>query len=115
MGSLEFFLEPERREVLPSIAISSAGVLMSAEIQGDEAAPERLGVERGEDVAQMVVRRRAVLEGKEPPQERELGSTEAGDVREAVRPGDHRQQAEQQYLVERIGDLAALPRVRHLF
>ena len=80
-----------------------------------EATPKGLGVERGEDVAQMIVRRRAVFEGQKPLQKRQLGSAETGDVGEAVRAGDHRQQAKQQYLVERISDLAALPRVRHRF
>jgi len=29
IGPLEFFLDPERREVLPSMAMTSAGVLTS--------------------------------------------------------------------------------------
>ena len=36
---------------------------------GDEAASERLGVERGEDVAEMIMRRRAVLERPEAAQQ----------------------------------------------
>jgi len=33
IGSLEFFLEPDRREVLASMAMTSAGVLTSVETQ----------------------------------------------------------------------------------
>jgi hypothetical protein len=33
IGSLAFFFEPERREVLPSMAMTSAAVLISAETQ----------------------------------------------------------------------------------
>ena len=59
---LEVF-EPDRRRVLPSTAITSAETPVCAATQANKATPEWLGVERGQDVAQVVVRRRSVLEG----------------------------------------------------
>src|ERR1700740_1743448 len=39
---------------------------------------------------------------------------EPGYVRDRLRPGDDGEQAQQQNLIERIFDLAALPNVRHI-
>jgi|SRR5271156_1922062 len=47
-----------------------------------EAALERRRVERGEDVAQMIMRRSAILERSEPAQEGELLLAETGDLGE---------------------------------
>jgi hypothetical protein len=55
---------------------------------------EFLGVERGEDVAQLVMRRRAIRERSEPAQKRALLRPEAGDFHEALGPRQHRQQAQ---------------------
>ena len=81
---------------------------------GDKATPERLGVERGQDVAQVVVRRRSVLEGSEASEKGQLVPAEPGYIRDRLRPGDDGEQAQQQNLIERIFDLAALPNVRQI-
>ena len=73
---------------------------------GDEAALELFGVESREQIAELIVRRRAVLERSEPAQERELPLAELRDLDPALRAGQHRQQAQQQHLVEPIPDLA---------
>nr|WP_281433653.1 hypothetical protein [Methylosinus sp. H3A] len=82
---------------------------------GDEAALERLRVERGENVAEMVVRQRAVFEWPEATQQVELFLAEPRDVGEGLRPGQHGEQAQEQDLVERIDDLPGLPAIRHIF
>jgi hypothetical protein len=73
---------------------------------------ELLRVERGEDVAELIMRRRAIRERPEPAQKREFPRPEAGDIDEALGPRQNRQQADQQHLIERVDHLAPLPRVR---
>jgi hypothetical protein len=73
-----------------------------------------LGVEGGEDIAEVVVRRRAVAKRTEPPQKRQLLAPEAGNIDEGLRPGQHREQTQQQHLLERVRNLATLARVRHV-
>src|SRR5436190_419714 len=121
MGALPLDFWPERREVLPSMAITSAGVPTSAATQrrpsgdpGNEATLERLGVNRGEDVAQVIVRRRPIAKRPEAAQQRELLRPEPGDIDEGLRPGQHREQRQHKHLVERIHHLAALARVRQI-
>src|SRR6516164_699409 len=109
IGSLAFFLEPERREVLPSMAMTSARVLMSAETPGDETPAEGLRVERGEDVAEMIMRRRPACERPKAAQESELLLAKTRDVGEGLGPCQYGQQAQEQDLVERINDLPRLP------
>ena len=82
---------------------------------GGEATLELLGVERGQDVTQVVVRRRAVLERTEAAQQRELLGPEQRDLGEALCTGQHRKQTQQQDLIERIGNLALLARVLQVF
>ena len=62
----------------------------------------------------MIVRRRAIAKRPEPAQKIELLLAEPGDIDEGLRPGQHRQQTQQQHLVERINHLAALPRIRQI-
>ena len=81
---------------------------------GDEATLERLGVERGQDVAQVVVRRRSIRKRPEASEKSQLMPTEPGYVRDRLRAGDDRQQAQQQNLIERIFDFAALPDIRQI-
>ena len=81
---------------------------------GDEAALELLGVERGQDIAEVIVRRRAILERAEAAQKLELLVAEEGDIDEGLRPGQHREQTQQQHLVERVRHLALLARVRQI-
>ena len=66
---------------------------------GHEAALELLGVQGGEDVAQMVMGWRARGERPKPAQQVELLVAEAGDVGDGLRPGQHRKQAQEQHLV----------------
>lgn len=79
---------------------------------GDEALLERLRIQTGEKGAELVVRGRAVGERTEPAQQCELLLAEPGDVHDRLSSRQHRQQAEQQHLVERVDHLAALARVR---
>jgi len=81
---------------------------------GHETALELLRVEGGEDVAEMIVRRRAVEEWTEAPEQVEFHATESGDIDEGFGSGQHREQRQQEYLLERIHDLAALSRIRHI-
>ena len=97
------------------MAMTSAGVLVKRRNPGDKAALERLRVERGENIAQMIMRRRAVCERPEPAQKIELLLAKTGDVGEGLRPRQHRQQAQQQDLIERIDDFPGLTLIRHIF
>jgi hypothetical protein len=63
----------------------------------------------------MVMRRCAVLERAEAAQQFELFATEQGDVDDGLGPDQHGEQAKQEDLVERIGDLAWLARVFQVF
>ncbi len=76
---------------------------------------ERLRVERGENVAEVVVRRRPVCERPEATQQVEFLLAESRDIGEGLRPGQHGEQAQEQDLVERIDDLPGLPAIRHIF
>jgi hypothetical protein len=60
---------------------------------GDKTALKRLGIERGEDIAEMVMRRRAARKGPKTAQETQLPIAKIRDVRERFRPRQHRQQA----------------------
>ena len=81
---------------------------------GYEAALERLGVEDGEDVAQMVMGRRARREGAKTARQVELLLAETGDVGHRLGPGQHRQKAQKQHLGQRVHHLSALPDVRQI-
>ena len=82
---------------------------------GDETPAEGLRVERGEDVAEMIMRRRPACERPKAAQESELLLAKTRDVGEGLGPCQYGQQAQEQDLVERINDLARLPMVRHVF
>src|SRR3954447_25698449 len=75
---------------------------------GDETALERLSVQSGQDVAKMIVSWRAVGEWPEAAQQVALFLTKPGDVSNRLGSGQHREQAQQQNLVQRVGHLAAL-------
>ena len=72
---------------------------------------ELLSVEGGENVAQMIMLRRAVLKRAKAAQEIELLAAEQGDIDDGLGDGQHGKQAEEQDLLEPIGDLALLARV----
>src|SRR6185295_8747945 len=119
MGALPLDFWPERREVLPSrgLAVNGDHLGRRSDQRGDpgnEATLERLGVNRGEDGAQVIVRRRPIAKRPEAAQQRELLRPEPGDIDEGLRPGQHREQRQHKHLVERIHHLAALARVRQI-
>jgi hypothetical protein len=62
----------------------------------------------------VVVRRRSIRKPPEASEKSQLMPTEPGNVRDRLRAGDDRQQAQQQNLIERIFDLAALPDIRQI-
>jgi len=76
-----------------------------------EAALEGRGVERGKNIAEVVVGRRSVAKRPEPAQKVDLLLAEPGDIDERLRSAQHRQQTQQQHLGERIDNLAGLARV----
>ena len=78
---------------------------------GDEAALELIGVERREDIAEVIMRRRAILERAEPAEQLKLLGAEKCDLREAFRASQHGKQAQQQNLIQRVGHLAKLAMV----
>ena len=81
---------------------------------GGEAALELLDVEGGENFAEPVVRRRAVLELGEALQQSEFGLAEPRDVDEVVRSREDRQETENQDFRQRIDHLARLSMVPQL-
>jgi hypothetical protein len=81
---------------------------------GDEATLEGLGVQRGENVTEVIVRRRSILERSEASEQSQFQPAESGDVGDRLRPGYEGEQAQQQNLVQRIFDLAALSGVRQI-
>src|ERR1700690_4153629 len=99
------------------LAVDRHHALRNADQRGDpghEAALEVLRVERGEDVAEMVVRWRTVEEWPEASQKLQFHVAKPGDIDEGFGPGQHREQRQQEHLIERIRDLAALTRIRHI-
>ncbi len=75
---------------------------------------ERRRVEIGQDVAQLVVRGRAVVEASKTLKERQLGPAEARNVGHRLRSRQRRSQQQKQHLLERIGDLPFLSIVRQV-
>jgi hypothetical protein len=112
IGALDFVLAPDRRTVLPSMAMTSTAVLVSAGDPIDKAALERLSVQRGEDIAQRVMRRRPIHKGQKPTQQIQLLLPKPRDACEAIRAGKHRKQRKKQHLVKRIDNLPSLPGIR---
>ncbi len=79
-----------------------------------EAALERLRIQGGQDVAQVIMGGRAGRKGAKPPQQRQLLIAEAGDVGDGLGPGQHGQQEKQQHLGQGVHDLPRLPRIRQI-
>jgi hypothetical protein len=75
---------------------------------GDKAALERLGVKRGEDISEVIVRGRSRAERPEPPQKSELFLAKSDDIDKRLRPGQHGKRTQQQHLTQRINHFAAL-------
>jgi hypothetical protein len=78
---------------------------------GDKTTLELLGVEDRQDVAEMIVRRRAILERAEAAQKLAFLAAEQGNIDDGLGAGQHGEQAQEQDLVERVGYLALLARV----
>ena len=78
---------------------------------GDKATQEGLAVQRGDNVAQMVVARRPIGEATEAAQQPELPLAEARNVN-PFRPRMNRQQRQEQDFIQRIGHFAGLPMIR---
>jgi hypothetical protein len=78
---------------------------------GNETALELLRVEGGEDIAEVVMRRRAGEKRQETAEEFALLAAEPGDIDEGFGSRQHREERQQQYLIERIHHLAALAMV----
>jgi len=76
-----------------------------------EAALELPGVESSEDIAQVIVRRGAILERTEATQQRQFLDAEKSDLGEALGAGQHGEQTQKQHLIERIAHLALLARI----
>jgi hypothetical protein len=81
---------------------------------GEKAALEGFGIERGKTIAEVIVRRRPIAKRAEPAQPFALLLAEPGDVGDRLRPGEHRQTAQQQDLVEPVQPFAGLARVRQV-
>ena len=77
----------------------------------DKATLELFGIEHGEDIAQVTVVRRAILEWAEAAKKCEFLDAEQGDLGESLGPGQHAHQAQQQNLIQRVGHLPLLARV----
>ncbi|TCS19728.1 hypothetical protein EDC31_1501 [Acidomonas methanolica] len=73
-----------------------------------------LGVRSSEDVAEMVMSRRAIPKGPEPAKESEFLAAEKGNVDEGFRPGQHRQKTQEEYLIEGVNNFSGLPFVRQI-
>ncbi|MBB4189837.1 hypothetical protein GGE07_006543 [Sinorhizobium terangae] len=71
-------------------------------------------VEHGEDVAEVIVRRRPIGEGPKAPQQSQPLLAKTRDIGEGLGSRQHREQAQEQDLLERIDDLARLPMVRQV-
>ena len=81
---------------------------------GDKATPEHLGVERGQNIAEVIVRGRPIREVSEALEQRQLQPAKLGDIGDRLRPGDNGEQTKQQNLTERIPDLAGLPGIAQI-
>src|SRR6202007_968918 len=79
---------------------------------GHEAKLEGAGVERGKDVAKMIVRGRTVLVGPKPPQQIDLSLAKSRDVGESLCPGKNRQKKQQQHFRQRIINLVGLEAIQ---
>src|SRR4051794_16333515 len=108
-----------RHHVKRALALLAKGLARRLAIDGDhlgrgtreladpahEAATERFGIERGENVAQLVVRGSSVHKWPEATQEFELLGPKARDLDEAFGPSQNREKTEQQDLIERVSHL----------
>ena len=88
--------------------------ITSAATPVNEAALESLGVKRGEDVTEAIVRRGPFGKAAKSARKTKLLVAEQGDIDESLRSGQHRKQAQQQHLSQRIPNLAGLAPIRQI-
>jgi hypothetical protein len=81
----------------------------------DKAPLKLIGVQHRQDVAEVAVVRRTILERTEAAKKCQLLDPEQGDLGESFAPGKHAEQAQQQDLIERVGHLPLLARVVEVF
>ena len=108
IGALDFALAPDRRT---GLAIDGDDFDRRLGQRGDpidEAALVCLGVQRGEDVAQRVMRRCPIGKRQKPTQQPQFLLPEPRDACEAIRAGKHRKQRKKQHLIKGIDDLSPL-------
>ena len=113
-GGLASRLRPERRDVLPSMAITPSGVPVSAATQ---ATKQRWNCSASR-TARMSPRWSCAgvpfLNGRKRRRRSSFLLPKQGDIDEGLGPGQHREQAQKQDLVERVGHLALLARVTQI-
>ena len=78
---------------------------------GYKTALKLFGIQRGKDVAQMVMGGRSMLKSQKPAQKIELFLAKPGNIDDGLCASQDCQQAQQQNLVERVHHLAALSRI----
>lgn len=81
--------------------MTSAGVLVSAATQATKQS-WKASVERGKDIAEMIMRGRAVHIGPKTPQQIDLPLAKSRDVGKCLRPRKNRQENQQQHFRERV-------------
>ena len=95
---------PDRRAVLPSIAITPAGTPVTAATQATKQAWNCSALERGQDVAQVIVGWRAILERPKAAEQPKLFDPEQGDLGEALGAREH-ERADTTIESHRVGQL----------
>src|SRR5438477_8062399 len=76
-----------------------------------EAALKLLAIQRGKNIAEMIMSGSSMLKRTEAAQKIELFLAKPGDIDDGLGSRQYRQQTQQQNLLERVHHLAALPRV----
>ena len=94
--------------------MTSAGALVSAATQATKQRWNASASSVGKNIAEMIVRGRAFAKGRNRRRNSIFFSPNRAMSTKRLRPGQHREQAQQQHLVERIGHLAALAGVRQI-
>jgi len=78
---------------------------------GGEAALELFGIQRGQDIAEVIVRGRAVAERAEAAEQIPLFHPEDGNIGDGLGARQHGEQAEEKDLLKRVTHFASLPGV----
>jgi hypothetical protein len=97
------------------MATTPSGIPVVAATPGGEAALELLGVENGQDIAEVTVVRRAILERTKAAKKLAFRDAEKRDLGKALGAGQHREQAQEQDFIERVGDFTLLAGILEVF